>query len=122
MADAWLLAAVPAAGGLGSVARFTIDEAVRGRAGGERFPHGIFVVNITAALLAGLVAGAAVGHAAGLLLAGGFLGGYSTFSTWIVDSVGAAEQGRPQIGVANVLASLTLGLLAAGAGFYLAGG
>jgi CrcB protein len=123
MTDGWLLLAVPVAGGMGSVARYAVDEAVRGwRGGGEHFPLGIFVVNVTASLLAGLVAGAAVGHAAGLLLAGGFLGGYSTFSTWIVDSVAATEQRRAQIGVANVVASLVFGLLAAAAGFYLAGG
>lgn len=122
MSDAVLAVAVPAAGGLGALSRYGLDETIRGWTGGRSFPLGIFVVNLSAAFIAGLLAAITLGHATGLIVVGGFLGGFSTFSTWIVDSVGAVERGRPQIGVVNVAASLILGLLAAGAGWLLAGG
>jgi fluoride exporter len=95
------------AGGLGAVARMTLDRAVTARAG-HRFPWGILVVNVSGAFVLGVLAGAGIGEDASWILATGFVGAYTTFSTWMVDSRALAAGPR----AANLLGSLALGLAA----------
>jgi len=100
-------------GGLGACARVLIGAAVDRRA--QRapfFPWGTLTVNLLGAFTLGLLAGAGLGEDAYALAATGFLGGFTTFSTWVVDArllVGRA-------GPANLATALALGLLAAWAG------
>ena len=49
----------------------------------------------------------------------GFLGGFTTFSTWSVQAFLDVEAGEPLRAAILVLASVILGLLAAAAGYYL---
>jgi fluoride exporter len=108
---ALVIAGAALLGGLGSVARVLLDGAVSPRAGG-RLPLGILAVNVTGAFALGVLFGAGAG-ADGLRLAGvGLLGGYTTFSTWMLDSDRLAEDGHARVAVANVLVSLALGLVA----------
>ena len=96
-------------GGLGACARVLLGAAVDGRARrAEYFPWGTLAVNVLGAFALGVLAGADVGEDAYALAATGFLGAFTTFSTWVVDSrlLGA----RP--GGANLAVSLVLGLLA----------
>ena len=103
--------AVGVLGGLGAVARFLVAAAVDGRARRD-FPAGIFAVNLSGTFLAGLVAGVALAHDTDLLLAGGLLGAYTTFSTWVFDSERLGRNGRVTLAVANIAGSLVLGLAA----------
>ena len=80
---AWI--AVGLLGGVAAAARFAIDAEIVARADSE-FPLGIFVVNVSGALALGVVAGLALDGAALTILAGGGIGSYTTFSTWILDS------------------------------------
>jgi CrcB protein len=64
-------------GSLGAYARYRIGLALR--------PRGTLVVNLTGAFAAGVLAGAAVGATALMILGTGFLGAYTTFSTWMVE-------------------------------------
>lgn len=107
-ATTWI--AVVVAGGLGAVARLLVDELVRGR-WSHGFPAGIFVVNVTGALLIGLAAGALTGHTLTIVTTG-FLGGYTTFSTWMLDSYNALARREAWIASANVIVSLAVGLAA----------
>lgn len=110
-------------GGLGAVARYGVDEAVRRRSHRVTpFPAGIFVVNVSGAFVAGVVAAAALPQATALLLLGGFLGGYTTFSTWMLDAVFAAQDRLPGVALANLAGSLAAGFAAAALGWLLAGG
>ena len=94
-------------GGLGSVARVLVDRAVSARHG-SRFPLGTFAVNITGAFALGVLFGAGAGSDA-LRLAGiGLLGGYTTFSSWVLDTDRRAEDGHT--GVAAVWLGRELGL------------
>jgi fluoride exporter len=91
------------------------------RAGG-RFPLGTLAVNVSGSLAAGVVAGAAVSHGASVLLGAGFIGSYSTFSTWIYETLLLAEDGRGRAAAVNVAAQAAqaaLGLAAAGAGWAI---
>ena len=109
--SAWL--ALAAFGALGALARFVLDRAVARR---WQFPLGILVVNVSGALGLGFLVGLAAGEATLLLLGTGFLGAYTTFSTWILDSERLARDGRSRRAVVNLLGSTVAGLGAAGAG------
>jgi CrcB protein len=106
--------------GLASVARFLLDAAVSARAGG-RFPFGTLTVNLSGALLLGLLVGLSLrGHA--YLLAGtAVLGSYTTFSTWMFESHRLAEDGEGWALALNVVASLALGVAAVAAGRVIGG-
>ena len=94
-------------GGLGAVARVLLGAAVDARADAP-FPWGTLVVNVTGALALGVLAGAGLGGDAYTLAATGFLGAFTTFSTWVVD----ARLLGGRLGARNLAAGLALGLLA----------
>ena len=107
-------------GALGAVARFRVDAAVSGRVGGD-FPAGILVVNLTGAFALGVLLGAAVPDRAAFLLGTGFMGGYTTFSTWMVETQRLGEDAELGLAGAYLLGSMLAGLAATGAGWALAG-
>jgi len=72
---AW--AAMALLGALGAYARYRVALAVP--------PRGTLVVNLTGAFVLGLLVGAGVDGDALLILGTGFLGAYTTFSTWMVE-------------------------------------
>jgi len=98
-------------GGAGALARFALDGAITRRGSGP-FPLGILVVNLSGTFLLGVLAGAALGEDADRLLAGGLLGAYTTFSTWMLDTRLLATAGRRDLAALNLVASLVLGLAA----------
>lgn len=116
MSGAGLWVGVAAVSGLGALARFWLDALVSLRAG-ARFPAGTLVVNASGSFAAGVLAGAAVGHGASVLLGAGLIGSYTTFSTWIYETLLLAEQGRGRAALANVAVQVVLGLGAAAAGW-----
>jgi CrcB protein len=121
MSSVALWAGVGALGGLGAIARFLLD-AVVSASGGGRFPAGTLAVNLSGALVLGLLVGLAL-HGDGYLLAGtAAVGSYTTFSTWMFESHRLAEDGWSGLAAANVLLSLLLGLGAVEAGRLIAGG
>jgi CrcB protein len=118
--SALVLAGVGALGGVGAVARLLLDGAVSARAG-RGFPWGTLAVNLSGAFALGVLVGAAVSGDALRLAATGFLGSFTTFSTWVLESHRAAEDGRLRLGAANLAVSLVLGVTLAWLG-RLAGG
>ncbi|HEY4279243.1 MAG TPA: fluoride efflux transporter CrcB [Conexibacter sp.] len=105
-------------GGAGSVARLLVDGVVAARVG-RRFPTGILAVNLSGAAVLGLLAGLALGHDAMLLAGTALIGGYTTFSTWMLDSERLAEAREPRLLALNVIGSLLLGAAAAALGHAL---
>jgi fluoride exporter len=104
-----VLAGIGLLGGLGATGRFLLDGAVASRLG-RGFPFGTLAVNLTGTFALGVLDGAAVGGDA-LRLAGiGFLGAYTTFSTWALEAHRLGEDGRTRLGLANFAVSLALGL------------
>jgi fluoride exporter len=110
-----VLLALGLVGGLGAIARFLLDVFVARRAG-RRFPWGTLAVNLSGALCLGVLAGAAVEGDALRLAGTGFLGAYTTFSTWMLESHRLGEDGRLRLGAANLAVSLSAGLAAAWVG------
>lgn len=105
-------------GGAGAAARFVVDTLVERHVGGH-FPWGTFTVNVSGSFALGVITGLAVHGDARLLLGGAFIGSYTTFSTWMLETAWLGDDGRPGLGMANVLGSLAAGLAAAGAGWAL---
>ena len=108
------------AGGIGAVLRFLVDGAVARRAA-RSFPLGTLTVNITGAALLGLIGGLALSRHAALLADTAFIGSYTTFSTWMLETQRLGEERQIRGAVANVVASIVLGIAAALLGQWIAG-
>ncbi|HEU4905397.1 MAG TPA: fluoride efflux transporter CrcB [Solirubrobacterales bacterium] len=112
--------AVGLLGGTAAAARFLIDAAVTARSD-HPFPLGILAINIGGALALGLVAGAALEGQALVIVAGGGIGSFTTFSTWILDSHRLAEAGHTHLVWLNIGLSLIAGFAAVALGHWLGG-
>lgn len=114
---------VSVAAGLGAVLRYVVDVSVQHRVRGE-FPYGTLVINLTGSLFLGIVTGLALHHGLSknttLILGTGLAGGYTTLSTWAVESLALAEKGSIAEAGINVVGSFALGMAAAAAGLGLA--
>jgi fluoride exporter len=120
---AWV--AVAALGGAMAIARFLVDTNVAGRlGGGDRlagFPVGTLAVNLSGAVVLGILAGAALSGTAYTIVAGGGVGTYTTFSTWMLESHRAGEDGDARVLWANIAVSLIAGLAAVALGHWIGG-
>ena len=111
-------------GGAGSLARYLVGMAVAVRYG-SRFPWGTLAVNVTGSFLIGLIMTllterVAVSPNWRFALVVGFLGGYTTFSSFEWETFAAVREGGFWIGAANVIGSVTLGYAAVWFGSTLA--
>jgi CrcB protein len=109
-AGVWV--AVVVIGGAGSVLRFYVDGIVTSAIGRD-FPYGTLAVNLSGAVLLGLITGLAVGSTAALLAGTAAVGSYTTFSTWMLETQRLTEERQHRKAVLNIVVSLVLGVLAA---------
>jgi CrcB protein len=109
-------AGVLISGGAGGVLRFVVDGGV-GRRVNRSFPFGTLAVNISASMLMGLVTGLSFGLSDHALAA---IGGYSTFSTWMLETQRLEEERQPRDAAANIVISMLLGLIGALLGQWIA--
>ena len=119
----WIVIAM--GGALGSMARHGVNVLVQGRWPTTRFPLATFVVNVAGCLVIGVLAG--------LIMSGritprlywrefvfvGILGGFTTFSTFGLDTVTLARTPGMTLAIWNVIGQVALGLLAVQAGILL---
>jgi len=111
-------------GGAGSLARYLAATAVSNRYG-LRFPWGTMAVNVTGCFLIGLIMTLFTERwhqphpYLRLALVVGFLGGYTTFSSFEWETFAAVREGGFWIGLANVVGSVTLGYAAVWVGALL---
>ena len=115
---------VGAGGFLGANARYVLGGLIAERLG-VAFPYGTLVVNLTGSLAIGVILVLLTDRLAAdpawrLLLVVGFLGGYTTFSSYTFEALVLAETGQWARAVWYVLGSNVLGLAAAFAGVLLA--
>ena len=116
-------ALVFAGGGAGAVARWLVSSWLQRYS--ELFPLGTLAVNVLGSLLLGFIMGAALAYGVftrwqRLLLATGFAGGFTTFSTFSYESLRLLVD-SPLLGLANLAANVLGGLLAAYLGYVAAG-
>lgn len=115
---------VLAGGAVGSLLRYVAGSAIMARFGGT-FPLGTLVINVTGSFLIGflmtlLTDRLKVDPNWRMLLVVGFLGGYTTFSSFEWETYTAVRDGAPWIGALNVVSSVTLGYVAVWLGATLA--
>src|ERR1700723_2911318 len=97
------------AGGAGAVLRFLVDGAVARRAA-RSFPFGTLTVNISGATLLGLLGGLALSRQTALLADTAFVGSYTTFSTWMLETQRLGEERQGRYAVAHLVATILLGI------------
>jgi CrcB protein len=109
-------------GFVGSVLRFAMGGWVQRTLPHALFPYGTLAVNVLGCLLIGFLAAWRQPLEPGLrlFLMVGLLGGFTTFSTFALETLTLTQQQQPLLAFINVIAKVTLGLAAAWAGFELA--
>jgi CrcB protein len=117
----WLI--VAAGGAIGSVARHGLNHLVHQRALSSTFPAGIFIINIVGSGVIGLLAGVissgrvTMSYEARTFLIVGVLGGFTTFSSFSLDTLALIRDGHVGQAFWNVAGQVGIGLLAAWAGY-----
>jgi CrcB protein len=111
-------------GALGSVARYWVGSSIAGRIG-TRIPYGTLVINITACVVIGFTLTyfgkrADLSPAWRFLVAIGFIGAYSTFSTYEWETLSTMRSGAFLLAALYAVGSLILGLAATWCGTALA--
>ena len=123
--DAKTLIAVGIGGGIGAVARYAIG-AIFVQRFGPGFPWGTFFINVTGSFLIGVIAQLALTRSFGitptvrLFAATGVLGGYTTFSTFSLDTMVLVGDGAALPAALYAVGSVAAGILAAYAGQIVA--
>ncbi|MGB6742985.1 MAG: fluoride efflux transporter CrcB [Terracidiphilus sp.] len=115
---------IAAGGALGSIARYWVGSAISGRMG-TKFPYGTLVINITACVIIGfsltyLGKRADLNPAWRFMIPIGFIGAYSTFSTYEWETLSTMRSGAFFLAGLYAVGSLILGLAATWCGTALA--
>ncbi len=105
-------------GGAGAICRFLLDKAVTKRVG-RPFPFGTLVVNLSGAWLLGFLGGIGLSAHLALLAGTGFVGSYTTFSTWMLETQRLGEERQVVSAFANIAVSVAFGLAAAWLGLWM---
>jgi CrcB protein len=108
---------------LGANARYWLGDWIT-RKWGVSFPLGTLLINLTGSFLLGLFLTMAterfmIDPRWRLMLAVGFLGAYTTFSTYTYESFSLLSTGQWIMGLLDIFGSTIVGLVAVGAGVYL---
>lgn len=116
------LALIALGGALGALARHTISDLTY-RVTGSGFPWGTLAVNLSGCLVIGFLWAAAEraplpGHGSSLVFVG-FLGAYTTFSTFGIETLNLLRNGDTVLALANVAASNLGGLVIVWVGFVI---
>lgn len=124
MGEIWPYLLVGLGGFVGANVRYIVARLVGGLVE-TGFPLGTFIINVTGSFLLGVVGSIAAqrlvpnSDAVRLALGVGFLGAYTTFSTFEFETNALVQQGAWLAAALNVGVSVTIGLIAVRAGIVL---
>lgn len=115
------LAWIALAGALGTLCRYWVSGVAQAL-GGDRFPWGTLVVNVAGCFVFGLVSGLAedrllISNQTRFILATGFLGAFTTFSTFAYETTAYLRDSQWLPAAVNLVGQNTLGLLGVVFGF-----
>lgn len=124
MVNATVLLAVAVGGALGSVGRYLVSAVWLPAAGPHAVPWGTFTVNVVGSFLYALLFAVLTqylphGGTLRVALLAGFLGGFTTFSSFSFETVRLFQEGQPALAIGYVLASVLSCLLAVWLGLSL---
>lgn len=107
-------------GAFGSIARYKLGKLISERLN-KLFPIATFIINITGAILLGIVSNLGISNNLYLLVADGFLGAYTTFSTFMYEGFSLFQERRELNALAYILGTLVLGIMGFALGYFLTG-
>jgi CrcB protein len=110
-----IVVALGLGGVLGAVSRYAVSLALPTAPG--RFPWGTFLINVSGSALLGFILVLLIeqfprGRLARPMIGTGFIGAYTTFSTFMVETAELIRDGRPDTAIAFLAASVLAGLSA----------
>jgi len=117
----WFL--VGAGGAIGAIARHALNHFVHQRWVSSVFPIGIFLINVSGSIIIGVIAGLLASERVHWSLPQrtfvvvGVLGGFTTFSSFSLDTLALARDGHMGLALWNVAGQVGLSLLGVWAGF-----
>lgn len=103
-------------GMLGGLCRFQLGKMISERAH-TVFPVGTFIINITGAVLLGMLTSVSAGDRVYMALGDGFLGAFTTFSTFMYEGFHLFQDDEKLNAFTYVLGSLFLGIIGFAAGY-----
>ena len=111
-----------AGGAIGTLARYSISR-ISGHWLGTEFPWGTLMVNIGGSFLIGLIWGILQNfpsdHGIRLFLMVGLMGGFTTFSSFSLESLGLFRDGNINMALLNIFLNNFLGLILVWAGYFV---
>jgi CrcB protein len=120
----WLL--VGLGGALGSIARHGLNHLIHQRNLTATFPIGIFIINVLGSVVIGAVAGSlasgriSLSFEARTFVIVGLLGGFTTFSSFSLDTLALIKDGHIESAIWNIMGQVGLSLIGVWAGYRLA--
>jgi CrcB protein len=109
---------VAAGGFAGAIARYRLSAAI-GKWFPSLLPYGTLTINALGSLLLGIIAGHNAPDSVRLLLGTGFMGAFTTFSTFKLESVRLARQRAWSYFALYLIFSYAFGIVLATIGFYM---
>jgi fluoride exporter len=109
-------------GAAGSALRYLLDHAAKA-AFGQAFPYGTLLVNVLGCFAIGILAATWAGSSTQtlrLLIITGFLGGFTTFSAFGLETHRLLTTGHTTLALLNIAVNVIVGLSAVGAGMRVA--
>ena len=97
-------------GALGSIVRYKLGKIITEKSS-TTFPTGTFIINLSGAILLGLISSLDAGKNVYLLLGDGFLGAYTTFSTFMYEGFNLFQENEKMNAFTYILGSLILGII-----------
>lgn len=104
----------------GSLARFQIGKIIAQKSK-TVFPLGTFIINLSGAVLLGIVTGLKIPHSMYLLMADGFLGAFTTFSTFMYEGFNLFHDNEKKNAFVYIFLTLVLGVVGYITGFTTSG-
>jgi CrcB protein len=103
----------------GALARYFLSKAVSA-AFPSLFPYGTLLINLSGSFLLGWLIGSGANHALQLLLGTGFMGAFTTFSTFKLESLKLLQQRAVGVWLVYTICSYILGVSLALLGYFIA--
>jgi len=106
-------------GALGGLCRFKLGRLISQRSK-TTYPIGTFLINITGAILLGMLMSINIGSKTYLILGEGFLGAYTTFSTFMFEGFNLFQENEKLNAFIYILGSLFIGIIGYVLGYEIA--